>query len=59
MAAPFASGQAALILSLVPGMHSDHVFQAIENTATPLQGKPIHSGAINIVSSLAFAIAHP
>jgi subtilisin family serine protease len=59
MATPFVSGQAALILSLVPGMHADHVFQAIENTATLLPTNPIRSGAINIVSSLAFAIAHP
>jgi subtilisin family serine protease len=59
MSTPFVSGQAALIRSLVPGIHADHVFQAIENTATQLPQNPIHSGAINIVSSLAFAIAHP
>jgi Subtilase family len=59
MAAPFVSGQAALILSLVPGMQANQVFQAIEQTATQLPQNPIHSGAINIVSSLAFALAHP
>jgi Subtilase family len=58
MAAPFVSGQAALILSLVPGMQPNQVFQAIEQTATQLPRNPIHSGAINIVSSLAFALAH-
>ena len=59
MAAPFVSGQAALIRSLVPGMHADQAFQAIEQTATQLPQNPIHAGAINIVSSLAFALAHP
>lgn len=58
MAAPFVSGQAALILSLVPGIHVDHVFQAIEQTTTQLPQNPIHSGAINIVASLSFAAAH-
>jgi subtilisin family serine protease len=57
MSAPFVSGQAALIRSLVPGIHTDHVFQAIENTAMKLP--PIHFGAVNIASSLAFAQAHP
>ena len=59
MSTPFVSGQAALIRSLVPGIHADHVFQAIENTATQLPQNPIHTGAINITSSLAFATAHP
>jgi hypothetical protein len=59
MATPFVSGQAALILSEVPGMQPSQVFQAIEQTATQLPGNPIQSGAINIVSSLAFALAHP
>ncbi len=59
MSAPLVSGQAALIRSLIPGIHADHVFQAIENTATKLPQNPIHSGAISIVSSLGFAIAHP
>jgi hypothetical protein len=57
MAAPFVSGQAALILALVPGIHADHVLQAIENTAAKLA--PIHSGAIKVTASLAFAAAHP
>lgn len=59
MSAPFVSGQAALIRSLVPAIHADHVFQAIENTATQLPQNPIHNGAINITSSLAFASTHP
>ena len=59
MSAPLVSGQAALILSLVPGIQPNQVFQAIENTATPLADNPIQSGAINIVSSLASAQAHP
>ncbi len=59
MSTPFVSGQAALIRSLVPGIHADHVFQAIENTATQLPRNLIHNGAINIPSSLAFATAHP
>ncbi len=59
MSTPFVSGQAALIRSLVPGIHADHVFQAIENTATQLPNNPIHHGAINIPSSLNFAVAHP
>ena len=59
MSAPFVSGQAALIRSLVPGIHADHVFQAIENTATQLPQNPIHNGAINITASLAFAVSPP
>ena len=59
MAAPFVSGQAALIRSLAPGMHADQVFQAIENTTTRLPLVPVHYGAINIPASLAFALAHP
>jgi hypothetical protein len=53
MAAPFVSGQAALILSMHHGMNATQVFQAIENTTTQLPNNPIHSGAINIVASLA------
>ena len=59
MAAPFVSGQAALIRSLMPAMHADHVFAAIENTATQLPQNPIHSGAINVAASLSFAVTHP
>jgi Subtilase family len=59
MSAPFVSGQAALIRSLEPGMQPNQVFQAIESTSTPLPANPIHDGAINIVSSLDFAAAHP
>jgi subtilisin family serine protease len=59
MATPFVSGQAALIRSLVPGIQPDHVFQAIEQTATHLLPNPIHSGAINVPSSLMFALSHP
>jgi len=56
MSTPFVSGQAALIRSLVPGIHADHVFQAIENTATklPKTKNTIHAGTINITSSLTF-----
>ena len=57
MSAPFVAGQAALIRSLVPGIQANKVFQAIENTSAKLSS--IHFGAINIVSSLAFALAHP
>ena len=59
MSTPFVSGQAALIRSLVPAIPADHVFQAIENTATQLPQNPIHNGAINITASLTFATAHP
>jgi hypothetical protein len=59
MAAPFVSGEAALIRSLIPSIHADHVFQAIENTATHLPQNPIHSGAVKIAASLSFATAHP
>jgi subtilisin family serine protease len=59
MAAPFVSGEAALIRSLVPRIHANQVFQAIENTATHLPLNPIHFGVINIAASLAFALAHP
>jgi Subtilase family len=59
MSAPFVSGQAALIRSLEPSLHPSQVFQAIENTSMPLPANPIHDGAINIVSSLDFASAHP
>jgi subtilisin family serine protease len=59
MATPFVSGQAALIRSAVPGMRPDHVFQAIEQTATHLSPNPIHAGAINISASLMFAFGHP
>jgi hypothetical protein len=53
MAAPFVSGQAALILSLDPALHASQVLHAIEHTATPLPQNPIGSGAVNIVASLA------
>jgi hypothetical protein len=56
MAAPFVSGQAALILSLVPSLPTNQVMQAIENTATKLA--QVHSGAINLLASLAFAAQH-
>jgi subtilisin family serine protease len=55
MAAPFVSGQAALIRSLAPGLQANQVFRDIENTATKLPQNPVHSGAISIVASLAFA----
>lgn len=56
VSAPLVSGQAALILSEVPGIKQDHVVQAIEQTANQLPQNPIQSGAINIVSGLAFAL---
>jgi subtilisin family serine protease len=56
MAAPFVSGQAALVLSLNPALHNDQVLQAIEHTATPLPQNPIGYGAINIAASLS---GHP
>jgi subtilisin family serine protease len=59
MSAPFVSGQAALIRSVAPGMQANQVFQAIEQTATQLPQNPIHSGAVNVVASLAYANAHP
>jgi thermitase len=59
MSAPFVAGQAALILSLVPGIDAGHVFQAIDNTASMLGQNPIHFGIVNVVSSLAYAQAHP
>jgi len=59
MSTPFVSGQAALIRSLEPGMQAPQIFQAIQGTSAPLAGNPIHNGAVSIVSSLAFAAAHP
>jgi subtilisin family serine protease len=59
VAAPFAAGEAALIRSLKPQIHLDHLTDAICKTADHLAGNPVHFGAIDVLGSLAYALAHP
>jgi subtilisin family serine protease len=58
MAAPFVSGQAALLRAAVPGMRLDKLTEAISHTVTTLPDHPVRFGAINIPASLDFARSH-
>jgi subtilisin family serine protease len=59
MAAPFASGEAALVRSAAPKYTVDKVMTAICQTADKLPGKSvIHFGAIDVLGGLAYAATH-
>jgi subtilisin family serine protease len=59
VAAPFAAGEAALIRSVAPQMHMDHLMDAVCKSADHLPNNRVHYGAIDVVGGLAFAKAHP
>jgi hypothetical protein len=58
MAAPFVSGQVALLRAAVPGLRLDRLTEAISHTVDTLPNHPVHFGAINIPESLDFARSH-
>jgi hypothetical protein len=43
---------------MMPQMHMDHFMDAICKSADKLAGNPVHFGAIDVVSSLAYAATH-
>jgi subtilisin family serine protease len=58
MAAPFVSGQVALLRAAVPGLRLDKLTEAISHTVDTLPHHPVRFGAINIPESLDFARSH-
>jgi len=58
MAAPFVSGQAALLIAQSPTAKVDKILEAMQKTAIKLNGNPVHSGAVNMLSSLSWGRSH-
>jgi subtilisin family serine protease len=58
MATPFVTGQAALLLSAVPGLTATEAREAIANSAIALGKQELAFGAIDILGSLDYARRH-